>query len=127
VAEGLVPAGLKWFDSGGSSAPPSTMAGSHPRALARSPVAWTEELEAPRGGARGKDEVKKRGFPDAAPTKRAKQIESTENMESNVRYTSIRKVNPVNNYPLNRKIHARGSSACSSARDSLHSHMLCAQ
>ena len=39
------------------------------RALARSPVAWTEELEAPRGRARGKDEVKKRGFPDAAPTK----------------------------------------------------------
>jgi hypothetical protein len=31
-----------------------------------------------RGRAIGKDEVEKRGFPDAAPTKKAKQIESTE-------------------------------------------------
>ena len=53
----------KMGDSGGSHH------GSPTRALARSPVAWTVELEAPRGRARGKDEVEKRGFPDAAPTK----------------------------------------------------------
>jgi hypothetical protein len=38
--------------------------------LARSPVAWTVELEAPRGRAIGKDEFEKRGFP-APPTKTA--------------------------------------------------------
>ena len=62
MAESPAPAGLKWVIPGVPTMVPT-------RALALSPVAWTVELEAPRGRARGKDEVEKRGFPDAAPTK----------------------------------------------------------